>query len=147
MLLTTSTCRKLLQLIRAGHGNKYIRKVRESTQHYEGEEEGVAQWVERPARKPGAILTRVGVPCTARDFFPQSQLVVHIALWCLYGPSEQTHASAYVHTDRHTHTHTRTHTHSPVYLALKDSMKTVASFSSTPICSPSAFAPMPYSMP
>ena len=29
----------------------------------------IAQWVERPTEKPGAVLTRVRVPGAARDFF------------------------------------------------------------------------------
>ena len=32
---------------------------------------GIAQWVERPTEKPGAILTRVRVPDVAREFSPQ----------------------------------------------------------------------------
>ena len=34
-------------------------------------DERVAQLVERPAKKPFAILTRVRVPCEARDFAPK----------------------------------------------------------------------------
>ena len=37
-------------------------------------DERVAQLVERPAKKPFAILTRVRVPCEARDFAPKSAL-------------------------------------------------------------------------
>ena len=38
---------------------------------------GIAQLVERPTEKPGAILTRDRVPGAARDFISQSQLSVH----------------------------------------------------------------------
>ena len=31
----------------------------------------MAQWVERPTKKPGAILTRVRVPGAARDLSPR----------------------------------------------------------------------------
>ena len=31
----------------------------------------MVQWVERPTRKPGAILTRVRVPGAARDLSPR----------------------------------------------------------------------------
>ena len=36
----------------------------------------IAQLIERPTEKPGAILSRVRVPGAARDFFSQSQLPV-----------------------------------------------------------------------
>ena len=33
---------------------------------------GIAQWVERPTEKSGAVLTRVRVPDVARGFLPES---------------------------------------------------------------------------
>ena len=35
---------------------------------------GMAQWVERPTEKPGAILTRVRVPGATSDFSPRDSL-------------------------------------------------------------------------
>ena len=57
---------------------------------------GIAQMVERPTEKPGAILTRVRVPSAARKFISQSQLLMQILLRCPYIPLVQSHASTSV---------------------------------------------------
>ena len=59
---------------------------------------GIAQLVERPTEKPGAILTRVRVPSAEKEFFTESQFSVHTLLRCPYRPRVQSHASTSAHT-------------------------------------------------
>ena len=56
---------------------------------------GVAQFVERPTEKPGAILTRARVPGAARDFSPRVSFQCSL-LRCLYSPRVQLHVSTSV---------------------------------------------------
>ena len=48
---------------------------------------GIAQLVERPTKKPGAILTRVRIPGEVRKLFSQSQLPVQTQSTGLRHPS------------------------------------------------------------
>ena len=47
-------------------------------------EAGITKLVERPAEKPGAILTLVRVPRCGKGFFSQSKLPVQTLSRCLY---------------------------------------------------------------
>ena len=60
----------------------------------------IAQLVERPTEKPGAMLTGVRVPCASWDFFffffffflSPSQLSVQTLLPCPYSPRVKSYA-------------------------------------------------------
>ena len=58
----------------------------------------IAQRVERPTEKPGAILTRVRVSGAARDFFSQSQLSMQTLWRC---PYSSLCATAYINICAH----------------------------------------------
>ena len=57
---------------------------------------GKAQWAQRPAEKPGAILTRVRVPGPARDLLPESAFSAD-SVTVSYSPHAQSHASTSVY--------------------------------------------------
>ena len=74
--------------------------------------DGIAQLVERPTEKPGAILRRVRTSGAARDFSP-SQLPVQTLLRCPHSPGVKSHASISMRTLKipNTGSHTIVWTH------------------------------------
>ena len=61
---------------------------------------GIAQFVECPTERPGAILTRVRVPGAERDYFTRSQhlRLLQTVLRCPYSTRVKSHASTAVRT-------------------------------------------------
>ena len=78
----------------------------------------IAQWVERPTEKPGAVLTRVRVPGAAREFFfpfffsflffPRVNFQCRLSYGVRTASCVQSHASASVRTLKIPNTVSRT---------------------------------------
>ena len=58
----------------------------------------IAQLVERPTEKPGAILTHVLVPGAAKDFSPRIDFQCRLSLRCPHSPRVQSHSATSVRT-------------------------------------------------
>ena len=65
---------ELARLLQQPHQNQHHQQAVDdgqngAVQQLCTEKSGMAQWVERPIKKPSALLTRVRVPSAAIDFF------------------------------------------------------------------------------
>ena len=74
-----------------------VKKYEKASHYMYRSKAGIAQFVERPTEKPGAIRTRVRIPGAAKNFSPRANFQCRL-LQCPYCRRVQSHASTIART-------------------------------------------------